>query len=255
MGDARLELTPLRPGTRPYDGRAGWAAALAKPAALGIAAVSVALCGGALALLWLAPAHHPYSYDVSGDLVVGSLFPLAGALIAVREPGNRCSWVLLSTGLVAVSAFSHEWAHDGLARPGSLPLVPVAVWLAGWTFAPYWLQVSLLPVFFPDGKIPSRRWRRFVAAVLIVIAAATVVAMFTPDSMSTGSASATRWRSVQLRSGRPGTSWCWARCSYSRWGPRRRPSSRSPPGSAAPSDAPGRNCSGCCWASRLAFSC
>jgi hypothetical protein len=37
--------------------------------------------------------------------------------------------VLLSTGLVAVSAFSHEWAHDGLARPGSLPLVTVAVWL------------------------------------------------------------------------------------------------------------------------------
>lgn len=102
-------------------------AALIKPTAIGIAALSVALCAGALALLWLGPAHHPYTYDISGDLVVGSLFPLAGALIAVREPGNRCSWVLLSTGLVAVSAFSHEWAHDGLARPGSLPLVPVAI--------------------------------------------------------------------------------------------------------------------------------
>jgi signal transduction histidine kinase len=182
VGDARLELTPPRPGTRPDDGRAGWAAGLIKPAAIGIAAVSVALCAGALTLLWLGPAHHPYSYDVSGDLVVGSLFPLAGALIAVREPGNRCSWVLLSTGLVAVSAFSHEWAHDGLARPGFLPLVPVAVWLAGWTFAPYWLQITLLPVLFPDGKIPSQRWRRFVAGVLVVIVLATVVAMFKPDS-------------------------------------------------------------------------
>jgi signal transduction histidine kinase len=157
-------------------------AALIKPTAIGIAALSVALCAGALALLWLGPAHHPYTYDISGDLVVGSLFPLAGALIAVREPGNRCSWVLLSTGLVAVSAFSHEWAHDGLARPGSLPLVPVAVWLSGWTFAPYWLQVTLLPVLFPDGKVPSARWRRFVAGVLVVTAAVTLGAMFKPDS-------------------------------------------------------------------------
>jgi len=156
--------------------------ALTRPAAAGIAALSVALCAGALVLLWLGPAHHPYNYDISGDLVVGSLFPLAGALIAVREPGNRCSWVLLSTGLVAVSAFSHEWAHDGLARPGSLPLVTVAVWLSGWTFAPYWLQVTLLPVLFPDGQVPSARWRRFVAGVLVVTGAVTLVAMFKPDS-------------------------------------------------------------------------
>jgi signal transduction histidine kinase len=166
---------------RQHDGRAAWVPALIKPAAIGVAALSVALCAGTLALLWLAPAHHAYRYDISSDLVVGSLFPLVGALIAVREPGNRCSWVLLSTGLVAVSAFSHEWAYDGLARPGFLPLVPVATWLAGWTFIPYWLQVTLLPVLFPHGKVPPGRWRRFVAGVLTVVAVATVVAMFRPD--------------------------------------------------------------------------
>ncbi|MGI9007443.1 MAG: hypothetical protein ACR2FU_14820 [Streptosporangiaceae bacterium] len=80
-----------------------------------------------------------------------------------------------------MSAFSHEWAYDGLARPGLLPFVPVATWLAGWTFFPYWLQVTLLPVLFPDGSIPSRRWRHFVAAVLAVAAIVTVIAMFKPD--------------------------------------------------------------------------
>ena len=181
MGDAYLEKSPVRPGRRQHDGHAARVPALIKPTAIGVAALSVALCAGALALLWLAPAHHAYRYDISGDLVVGSLFPLVGALIAVREPGNRCIWVLLPAGLVAVSAFSHEWAYDGLARPGLLPLVPVATWLAGWTFAPYWLQATLLPVLFPDGKIPSRRWRRFVAGVLTVVAVATIVAMFKPD--------------------------------------------------------------------------
>jgi signal transduction histidine kinase len=178
VGDASLEGP--RPGQQ-HDGRARRGPALIKWTAVGIAALSVALCAGAVALLWLAPAHHVYSYDISGDLVVGSLFPLVGALIAVREPGNRCAWVLLSAGLVAVSAFSHEWAYDGLARPGLLPLVPVATWLAAWTFAPYWLQATLLPVLFPDGRIPSRRWRRFVAGVLTLVAVVTVVAMFRPD--------------------------------------------------------------------------
>ena len=130
-----LGASPLRPGALALiRGRAARVAALAGPmAAGGTAAASVALCAAAVALLWLAPAHHPYSYDVSGDLVVGSLFPLAGlALIAIRDPGNRCSWVLLSAGLVAVSAFSHEWAYDGLSRPGLLPFVsPPRGWRAG----------------------------------------------------------------------------------------------------------------------------
>lgn len=180
MRDAELGTSPL-PGAQPYPGRAARVAALAKPMAVGVAAASAVLCAGAAALLWFAPAQHPYGYDISGDLVVGCLFPLAGALIAVREPGNRCSWVLLSAGLVAVSALSHEWAYDGLARPGLLPFVPAATWLAAWTFVPYWLQITLLPVLFPDGAIPSRRWRRFVVAVLIVVAVVTVVAMFRPD--------------------------------------------------------------------------
>jgi signal transduction histidine kinase len=182
VGDAHFETSPFGSGAQQGDSQATWAPALIKPAAIGIAVLSVALSAGAVALLRFAPAHHAYGYDISGDLVVGSLFPLTGALIAVREPGNRCSWVLLSAGLVAVSAFSHEWAYDGLARPGLLPVVPAATWLAAWTFAPYWLQVTLLPVLFPDGRIESRRWRRFVVGVLAVVAAATLVAMFRPDS-------------------------------------------------------------------------
>ena len=180
MGDVRTETTPLGAGTG-RDARAAALHARIKPAAIGVAAVSLALCAGSLVLLRFAPAHHPYRYDISGDLVVGSLFPLVGALIAVREPRNRSSWVLLSAGLVAVSAFSHEWAYDGLNRPGLLPLVPVATWLAGWTFFPYWLQPTLLPILFPDGSVPSRRWRRFVVGVLSVTVVEALIAMFRPD--------------------------------------------------------------------------
>jgi hypothetical protein len=151
VGDAHLETAPLRSGMRRRDGHSAWVPALVKPVAIGVAALSVALCAGALVLLWLALAHHAYRYDISGDLVVGSLFPLVGALIAVREPGNRCSWVLLSAGLVAVSAFSHEWAYDGLTRPGLLPLVPVATWLAGHS-RPTGYRSRCFPCSSPTGR-------------------------------------------------------------------------------------------------------
>lgn len=150
---------------------------------LGAAVTSVALSLATIVLGRLTPANGVYLYDYArSDLVVGGVFPAVGALVLVRQPRNRCGWVLLSGGLLSVSAFSHQWAYDGGAEPGSLPGLPVATWLAAWTFMPYWFQSTLLPVLFPDGGAPSRRWRPFVAAVLVVAAIGTVAAMFKPDA-------------------------------------------------------------------------
>lgn len=130
--------------------------------------------------LWLAArrggvdVHEPYL----ADLVLGSLFPVAGAVVLWRQPRNAAGWVLLSAGLVAVSALAHAWAST---EPGYLPWVPAAVWLASWTYVPYCLQGALLPVLFPDGRLPSARWRLHVRAVLVLVALLTFVAMFKPD--------------------------------------------------------------------------
>jgi hypothetical protein len=118
-----------------HSGCTAWAPALAKLLAIGIAALSVALCTAAVALLWLAPAHHPYSYDVSGDLVVGSLFPLGGVLIAIRHPGNRCSWVLLSAGLVAVRRSVMSGLMTGFRGSGYChSFLPPRGWRAGHSY-------------------------------------------------------------------------------------------------------------------------
>lgn|ERR1022692_1978236 len=89
VGDAHFESAPCEFDMRQAGSRAARGFPLAKAAAVGIAVLSVALCAGAVALLSLAPAHHAYGYDLSGDLAVGSLFPIVGALIAVREPPSR----------------------------------------------------------------------------------------------------------------------------------------------------------------------
>jgi signal transduction histidine kinase len=151
-------------------------------AAAGVAVLSLLMCAAAV-MVWLAFRRRGIAVETphTADLVLGSLFPVAGAVVLWRQPRNACGWVLLSAGLVGVSALAHAWTSAGTTDPGSLPLVPLAVWLSAWTYTPYWLQSSLLPVLFPDGRLSSTRWKRYVRAVLWVYALLVVVAMLKPD--------------------------------------------------------------------------
>jgi hypothetical protein len=90
-------------------------------------------------------------------------FPLVGALIASRRPRNPIGWVCLAEGLLwAFLGMIESYGLYGLARPGSVPF-PVAVYALGeWLWVP---TVGLLAIYlvllFPDGRLPSRRWRPF----------------------------------------------------------------------------------------------
>ena len=154
----------------------------AEPLAVGCAVASAVLVAATITVGRLTAANGSQLYEfVRSDLVIGGVFPAVGALVIVRQPWNRCGWVLISAGLLSVSALAHQWAYDGAADPGSLPGVGVATWLAAWLYMPYWLQPTLLPVLFPDGVLPSARWRRFMVAVGVVATVGTLAAMFKPD--------------------------------------------------------------------------
>jgi signal transduction histidine kinase len=98
-----------------------------------------------------------------------------GCLIATRLPANAIGWLLSVIGLsLAVSMFAELYALRGLAvAAGSLP----AAGLAGWLSEPavvltFGLLLSVV-LLFPDGRLPSRRWRP-VLWVLIVAPVAAV---------------------------------------------------------------------------------
>jgi hypothetical protein len=103
-------------------------------------------------------------------------FPLVGALVASRRPRNWVGWILLSDGLVWTFGSVLDSYHTyGLARPGSVTF-PVAVYaLSQWLWVPaVGLFAIYLILLFPDGRLPSRRWRPlawFSGAVMALLSA------------------------------------------------------------------------------------
>jgi hypothetical protein len=103
-------------------------------------------------------------------------FTVVGALIAARRPENPIGWICLVAGLFwTLIVLDDQYIAYGLATSGVV-LLPPAVALGQWAWVP---PVGLLSIylilFFPDGKLPSRRWRPlawFSGAVLILVSMA-----------------------------------------------------------------------------------
>jgi ABC-type uncharacterized transport system permease subunit len=119
---------------------------------------------GAL-LLWLLNGRTLIGFVREGDAAVALLvvsFSVVGALIVSHRPENTIGWVFCAAALCqGLSEFGLEYATYALiTRSGSLPLAAEMSWLAEWIWAPgLALILVFLPILFPDGRPPSRRWR------------------------------------------------------------------------------------------------
>ena len=105
-------------------------------------------------------------------------FPIVGALVASRRPQNPIGWICLASGLLwMLLAVTDSYSIYGVARPGSVPF-PVAVGTIGnqWLWVP---TVGLFGIYmillFPDGRLPSKRWRplAWLSGVMIVLLSIT----------------------------------------------------------------------------------
>jgi hypothetical protein len=89
-------------------------------------------------------------------------FSVVGALIASHRPENPIGWIFLAEGFCygLVSAADEYAVYALLTNPGALPLGAEASWLGQWIWAPgLGLSLVFLPLLFPDGHPPSKRWR------------------------------------------------------------------------------------------------
>jgi len=132
--------------------------------ATNLAIVALALEGLALALLVLnLPSSKVVSLGSNGlsAILAGLTYPVIGWLIATRRPENPIGWMFL---VVAVSlsavGFAGMYAAYGLITdPDSLPFADFASWVSTWAWVPGYMVVAPLVLLFPDGRLPSPRWK------------------------------------------------------------------------------------------------
>ena len=103
------------------------------------------------------------------NLTVAALaFSTVGALVAYRQPKNLIGWLLLGIGILyATELFAGNYGvYALLTNPGSLPGEAVGAWLTSWVWLFGGSLVLFVFLFFPDGRLPSPRWRPVAWLVL-----------------------------------------------------------------------------------------
>jgi hypothetical protein len=145
-------------------------------ASIAVAGAVVTSIGNAEApLSWGSRSVGEYAF-----ILVVLAFPLVGLLVLVRHPRNRVGWLLQVVGLSwSLPSLADMYAHYGLViAPGSVPGPDVAAAINEGTWV--WGIVSMgvfLVLLFPDGRLPSPRWR-------IVAWASAVTAVVVPVCIS-----------------------------------------------------------------------
>ena len=128
-------------------------------------ALLVAAVGSSLATLVLlalsATAPLPEVHGFRGATAIFGLTESAlGLAITFRQPRNAVGWIFLVSGACAGSYELAQMysAYAYFVHP--LPGGEWAAWLGSWLWLPTTgLIPTLLFLVFPDGRLPSRRWR------------------------------------------------------------------------------------------------
>ena len=143
-----------------------------------IAALAVIDIGAVIAAQPLYPAG---SFDLLGAVLFTSAvasFAGVGAILAIRVPGNRVGALLLAAGtLLALEVFAGSYALAGAAAQGGpWPGTAFAAWIGDLIVVPIVIVAAGVPAIFPDGRLPSPRWR-WLPWLLV---AGTSLAVLTP---------------------------------------------------------------------------
>ncbi|HEY7281124.1 MAG TPA: hypothetical protein VID47_05955 [Actinomycetota bacterium] len=150
-------------------------------------ALLVASLGFVLGTVILAVGHRAHGDQLDAAALAVLVFVLSclsmGMLVATRRPSLPIGWLMLSAGLgYSVAGFATS-AVPLIHSPRSVFLYLDV--LSGWIWgASITLIGVFLPLRFPDGNLPSRRWRYLewaVAAALVLFAVGTTVKPVTVD--------------------------------------------------------------------------
>ena len=127
-----------------------------------------------------------FTYTVAPVALMG--FATVGTLIVSRGQGNRIGWLLcwvaFAFALSGLAGAYARYALDEAAR--QLPAATLSAWVNRVGAPAVLLPLPLLFLLFPDGRVPSKRWRPVLWALLAAIVVNVAAFGLTPGRLGSG---------------------------------------------------------------------
>jgi hypothetical protein len=135
-----------------------------------------------LLIILLLRSDTPIYYYWLETSMVAVGYSTVGAIVASRLPESPIGWLFCAIGLIfGVSHFSAEYAAYALLAPSrSLPAGEAFAWLTSWVWVGGLGLIVFLDLLFPNGRLPSARWRWFAWFTAIVLLPAAILGALSP---------------------------------------------------------------------------
>lgn len=132
-------------------------------------------------------AGFPVNAGVAPVVSMALAFPVVGGLIVSRRPRHPMGWLFSGVGLVgALVLATWGYAQYGIVtRPGALPGAVAAAWVSAWIWVCGFVPLVTFGVLlFPDGHLPSRRWRPLAWCAALAVSLPVLEGMFRPGQLA-----------------------------------------------------------------------
>jgi hypothetical protein len=118
--------------------------------------------------------------DIAGLLFI-LVFATTGGLVASRVPHNPAGWLMSLAALAfTIGGLCDEW-YQAVRDSGPAAFATFAAWMTTWIWiAGIGPAATFLLLLFPDGHLPSRRWRLLAWMSALTLGVAVVGLAVTP---------------------------------------------------------------------------
>ena len=142
------------------------------------AAFVVVAVGGTLVSAF---GDEPVTLSDLAQLLAFAAVITVGAIVATHRPDNPLGWIYIGLALwmLISGGLASSYARLSDARATALPGATFAEWFSNWGWAPsVGLLITYVFLLFPDGHLPSPRWRPVAWAAALGTSALTISFMF-----------------------------------------------------------------------------